>query len=606
MIFIALFASFLLAGLVSLPLSAGTDAFFPEDNPRQLPPLEESISKKGREKAEALANYALGYRDLKKDRRFSKEVMDRLIHAVEKDPYATAPLKLLWAKWTTNGKPSDLVKALLPIAKAHPRAADLNTLVANSLRVMKKNDEAIDLLEASAEALDLGEDCKAPLNKQIEVVQALSELYVAAKRWDDGEELFEDFLENGEVAKSYLARLEAAKFFAECADQGPDGFFAGWSKRRRRKRLEENLLALEKIAGDGDVSVSALRRTIPILKRYSMPDRAERMVFARLLSHPKDLSTYLVLASMYDDFRRYADATRVWRKVADYADGSKLSLAWRMVFGRPLVVPWLPRYKQGLAAMKQGWSKEALRAFDWCAIASPGNPAVILQTAYVYVDDCKYLKALRIMRRLKGKDPDVDFLRAVCLDYLERPDEAFEAMRLAEEGFAALAEKKKGAGAPDNFWWVYVLIGLKVDARDKIESIARRFIDSDPDDPVWNNFLGYMFADWNVHLDEAKKMITKALKKEPESAAYLDSMAWVLYRKGKFDEALDYIEEAVEKDSPLPDAVILDHAGDINAALGHRAEAIKLWKRALATYSDDLDYAATRAKLLAAEKAEGR
>jgi tetratricopeptide (TPR) repeat protein len=74
-------------------------------------------------------------------------------------------------------------------------------------------------------------------------------------------------------------------------------------------------------------------------------------------------------------------------------------------------------------------------------------------------------------------------------------------------------------------------------------------------------------------------------------------MAWALYRQGKFNDALEYIEKAIVIDSPLPDAVLLDHAGDINAAAGNKKKAVELWKKALTTYNEDLDRGATRKKI---------
>ena len=47
-----------------------------------------------------------------------------------------------------------------------------------------------------------------------------------------------------------------------------------------------------------------------------------------------------------------------------------------------------------------------------------------------------------------------------------------------------------------------------------------------------------MWAEKNVHLDEAEEMIKKALEIDPDNGAYLDSLGWVKFRKGKFEEAL--------------------------------------------------------------------
>ena len=57
-------------------------------------------------------------------------------------------------------------------------------------------------------------------------------------------------------------------------------------------------------------------------------------------------------------------------------------------------------------------------------------------------------------------------------------------------------------------------------------------------------------------------MIRKALHDDPENAAYLDSMGWVLFKRGKLKEALDNLQKAVEK-LERPDPTILEHLGDV-------------------------------------------
>lgn len=94
------------------------------------------------------------------------------------------------------------------------------------------------------------------------------------------------------------------------------------------------------------------------------------------------------------------------------------------------------------------------------------------------------------------------------------------------------------------------------------------------------NFLGYMLADRNIRLPEAKVLIEKALTAEPENPAFQDSMAWVLYRLGDYKNALNWILKC-QKNITQPDAVILDHLGDIRWKLGLKDQAIEAWKEAI-------------------------
>jgi len=137
---------------------------------------------------------------------------------------------------------------------------------------------------------------------------------------------------------------------------------------------------------------------------------------------------------------------------------------------------------------------------------------------------------------------------------------------------------------------------------DKATKHLKTLLDDDPDDPGVNNDLGYIWADHDMNLDEAEKMIRKALdedrkrrkklnpdltpEEDKDNAAYLDSLGWVLFKKKKFQEAKVPMLQAIkEKDGKHVE--IYDHLGEIHMALGERAEAIAIWKEALKLESEE-------------------
>jgi Tfp pilus assembly protein PilF len=107
----------------------------------------------------------------------------------------------------------------------------------------------------------------------------------------------------------------------------------------------------------------------------------------------------------------------------------------------------------------------------------------------------------------------------------------------------------------------------------------REVIRLDPDDATAHNYLGYMFAEEGVNLDEAAALVRKAVEREPENGAYIDSLGWVYFKKGMFDEALVEIERAAQFEPDDP--TIADHLGDIYAAKGLPEKARAAWKRSL-------------------------
>jgi tetratricopeptide (TPR) repeat protein len=94
------------------------------------------------------------------------------------------------------------------------------------------------------------------------------------------------------------------------------------------------------------------------------------------------------------------------------------------------------------------------------------------------------------------------------------------------------------------------------------------------------NYLGYMWAEHGEKLDKARELIEKALKAEPKNAAYLDSLAWVLFKQKQAQEALPYALKAAEL-TEKPDATVYDHIGDIYEALKQPEKAREAWRKSI-------------------------
>src|SRR6201999_460870 len=108
----------------------------------------------------------------------------------------------------------------------------------------------------------------------------------------------------------------------------------------------------------------------------------------------------------------------------------------------------------------------------------------------------------------------------------------------------------------------------------------------EPNNPEALNYLGYMWAEHDLKLDQAKDYIAKALKSDPKSAAYLDSMAWVLFKLHQPKPALDYALKAIQF-SEEEDSTVYDHLGDIYGALGQKDKAREAWNKSFSLEASD-------------------
>jgi tetratricopeptide (TPR) repeat protein len=148
----------------------------------------------------------------------------------------------------------------------------------------------------------------------------------------------------------------------------------------------------------------------------------------------------------------------------------------------------------------------------------------------------------------------------------------------------------------------YLLAGVYAAQKryDRAEEQLRKILDLDPDDTSANNDLGYLWAEQGKNLDEAERLIRKAIEldraarakrrgaleippAEQDNAAYIDSLGWVLFKRGRLHEARQHLERAARLEGG-DDPVIWDHLGDVYRALGQPAQARRAWERALELY----------------------
>lgn len=94
------------------------------------------------------------------------------------------------------------------------------------------------------------------------------------------------------------------------------------------------------------------------------------------------------------------------------------------------------------------------------------------------------------------------------------------------------------------------------------------------------NNAAYYLACENRDLDRALEMIQIVVGERPDESTSLDTYAWVLFRRGEFEEAREVIDHAIEQDDS-PSAELFEHAGDIYFMAGDHDNALKFWKEAL-------------------------
>ncbi|WP_169304727.1 tetratricopeptide repeat protein [Chloroherpeton thalassium] len=101
----------------------------------------------------------------------------------------------------------------------------------------------------------------------------------------------------------------------------------------------------------------------------------------------------------------------------------------------------------------------------------------------------------------------------------------------------------------------------------------------DPNNALVLNNLAYTLAERGEQLERCLDMARIAVENEPDNGAYLDTMGWIYFKMGKYEEAKVWIEKAVTLGRA--GAVVQEHLGDVYLKLGNKEKAMEYWTKAL-------------------------
>ncbi|MGA8089913.1 MAG: tetratricopeptide repeat protein [Terracidiphilus sp.] len=137
----------------------------------------------------------------------------------------------------------------------------------------------------------------------------------------------------------------------------------------------------------------------------------------------------------------------------------------------------------------------------------------------------------------------------------------------------------------DNIYLLFLKGGLAERQKhtEQAEQYFHQALELDPNNAAVLNYLGYMLADKGTRLPEALKMIRKAVEIEPMNGAYLDSLGWAYFKLGQYELAEENLRQAVERDQTDP--TVHDHLGDLYEKTGRIRLAAAQWELSLTEFS---------------------
>lgn len=196
------------------------------------------------------------------------------------------------------------------------------------------------------------------------------------------------------------------------------------------------------------------------------------------------------------------------------------------------------------------------------------------------------LLLVRLIGKTKGTKEAEDLLREKIVDPESRRAVFYSALagllRERKDYAAAellLEEALVNFPSESELYLEYAVLQDDLGGIDKALAAMKKLLAAKPDDPYALNYIGYTWADRGENLDQALDYVRKAMAQKPEDGFVRDSLGWVLFKMGRFAEAVVELEKAraIEPDDPT----INEHLGDTYVKLGRVRDALKIWAKAL-------------------------
>ncbi len=325
------------------------------------------------------------------------------------------------------------------------------------------------------------------------------------------------------------------------------------------------------------------------LQRMDSPETATETLRAYLAGHPKAREVRLQYARSLVGARKFPQArTEFQRLLVDFpgnadviyavavlsmqlADWTAAEENFKKLLDQDFAERDTVRLYLGQIAEEGKRFEEALR---WYEEVLPGEQhmAAQLRIAQLLAKQGKLEEGRRHLHeaRMAGQGDAIQYLLA--------ESQLLRDTGKTKEAFDLLDNSLKEQSEQPELLYESALLAEKLGQHDVLEANLRKLIRIKPEHAHAYNALGYSFAERNQRLAEAEQLIVKALQLSPDDPFIIDSMGWVLYRKGDSAGALTHLQRAY---SVRPDPEIAAHLGEVLWALGRRDEARKTWQEAV-------------------------
>ncbi|MGQ0793524.1 MAG: tetratricopeptide repeat protein [Deltaproteobacteria bacterium] len=300
--------------------------------------------------------------------------------------------------------------------------------------------------------------------------------------------------------------------------------------------------------------------------KISKHDFAAALPFARksIELKPEDSYGYGILGDVHINLGQYGEAKAAYEKMASIQQN------YNSLIRLSHINELYGRADEAVRYMSQAAEQGAIQALtrEYRAWVEYALGELYFNSGRLKEAEERYKSSLAIQQRYHYALSGLAKVRATEGNYTE-------AIELYKEAIDVVPLPLFAASLGD----VYKKSGNANEAQKQYDLVEYIGLLSKVNEVLYNRELALFYADHDIKLDEALSLAERELEARRDIYTY-DTLAWVLYKNGKFKEALSHSNEALKLGTK--DASLYFHAGMINLRLGNAAGAQELLKRALA------------------------
>jgi len=537
------------------------------------------FDKPEQERADAANDLACSYfyflwgKTAENNQRFeeAQEAYEKALLCDEQSQYIKRNLAILLIKMDRKEQAAE---ALQQIVSRNPQDTENRILLAKVYSSLGRIDEAVIIYQG---LLEIREDHDTLL--------MLGTLYAQNREYEKAQEILNRLIElegDSYLAYYYLASLyRELQYFDKAAESYEKALELNWFERlayevaefyEEQKAYDKAIAVYHTIIDEGESSDMAKTRLVNLYLTLEENDKALELLRDLRSVLPESHNVDLTISRILLNQEKYDEAIMILEDVLQ--TNPELTVV---------------AYLLGMAYYRNNNSPKA------------EEQLLLIPAESTLYEDSIFLQ-VRILSEGDNAHDAIDLLKKqisdaatrkpsfyILLASLYRQDEEIEKSREVYEQATILY--------PDDIdlLYNYGIFLEKIGDQDNAMAKMQAVLALDPENGAALNYIGYTWADNNVHLEKALEYIKKAVELMPEDGYVRDSLGWVYYKIGEVEQAILELEKASEMVGNDP--VVKEHLGDVYMQTEQLEKALTAYEEAYELYEEEAKKENVNAKI---------